>query len=263
MQKKKKSWLRTIAPPITVLFLICFIGCGKKSFENPIDPNNDDYEKPKIVYLSLLDSTSLQTDTVTISWQANYPGLCEYAYRFQATEAWSAWVMDTSLLDRVADGNYTFQLSIRYKGQTDTTMVAAHFNVTTLTESAVYLYPLRRTVTTTSPSTSFSICCNKLDTCNAMEIVVRGVTINDVSLVDSTATSSFAFTSDSVITVGIGPSDKPICNTMPFLTINVTPPSVNDTTDVIIYAPLAKYVDATSQKIVSIYQNKGGFIIKK
>ncbi len=266
--KRQSNNTRTLRQYLLLLFTLMLVitsitQCRKKPFVNPLDPNDPDYEKPRLIYLSLIDSTVLTTDTLSITWESNFPALCEYAYRYSATTPWSNWVLDTTLFDLIADGDYHFEIATRYQGMSDTTIAAARFTIHSLDQSAVFCAPRTQTVSNAMPLATITLQGKYLDTCTAIEIKVKPVLIKSARLADGTATGSFVFAKDSIVTLGIGPNDSPIQGTMPLVTMEVYPLGPQDTTECFITVLCAKRVNDTVSDTISVNQVKGCFIIRK
>ncbi len=262
MVRQKSYDVPGVIAGVILLFIIGYTGC-KKDIYNPFDPNSNDYQKPRITYLSLVDSSEFLNDTLPVAWQANHPEYCLYSYKFQENEPWSGWGSATSLKEILSDGNYAFQVSVRYHKGVDTTIASASFIVNALSSSAVYLYPRKQIVTDSNPSVSFTVCCKALSPCTAMEILVSGSPLGSVSFTDTTMTNSFVLFHDNLIDVGISPFDRPIAGTRSFLTITVTPPATADTSIIEITVPKAEMINDSVQISVIVNEVKGAFIIRQ
>ncbi len=82
--------------------------------DNPIDPDNPDYEAPLATIVeSPDDGSTINTDIFTFRWSGNNDD-CQFSYRLN-NDSWSPWSTDTSItLDYMDEIHYSFQVKAKY-----------------------------------------------------------------------------------------------------------------------------------------------------
>ena len=134
------------------LILLLALSCEDALEYNPLDPeNNPDYVAPEtLITLEELEGSTLDTSTVTITWQGN-DLVIEYAYSLNDTN-WSEWSADTSVtLNYLDEGDYTFSVKGRYdSGDEDTTPDTVSFTVDMVGENGIRVFPLLTEMSTSA-----------------------------------------------------------------------------------------------------------------
>jgi hypothetical protein len=245
---------------VIVAAVMGFIGCEKRANYNPFDPNNPDYQKPEVKYISIIDSSVFTTDTLPITWKGNFPEYCEYRYRYCDT-IWSDWTKDTLTTEILADGDYLLQVSARYTDFTDTTITAVHFRIKTLPDSALYLYPRSVSITKDNPHAKFLVMGKNLDSCNALRFKIPGLQIDSAKLIGFT--SPCFFNGDSMNFIITDKTNTHISGTKAFLSLWLGATGQKDTTLVDIVSIQARNVRIDTQDSVVIKKIKGGFLKRK
>jgi hypothetical protein len=158
--------------------LLC-ISCAKKPRSNPLDPLSPNYERPvikKVLYNAASDTVILK-DTVTISWEGNASS-CEFSYRFKSSDQWSEWSSTKEITDLFADGQYTFEMYVRYKSdETDDAPYTFLFTVNAVDTPGVYLYP-RKQVANSQGKAVFSIYTKGFPKCAGMHLRLQGARLD-------------------------------------------------------------------------------------
>lgn len=109
--------------------------------DNPLDPDNPDYEAPLATIVeSPDDGSTINTDIVTFRWSGNNDD-CQFSYRLN-NDSWSPWSTDTSItLDYLDEIHYSFQVKAKYS--TDSVQYipsTVSFTVDAIEGPALWLY---------------------------------------------------------------------------------------------------------------------------
>ena len=84
---------KTLGNLVLILFLFA---CGEPEFDNPVDPDNPDFEIPETVILSgPQEGETVDASSVTFSWEGNEQAV-EYAYQLNEG-GWSQWTKEPSI----------------------------------------------------------------------------------------------------------------------------------------------------------------------
>jgi len=131
---------------IARLSFLLWLSCGSSPdeliFDNPLDPEGDDFIPPLTTLLTSPPDT-LTTTTAQFSWTGSHEDL-EFAYRVNEND-YSNWTLDTTAtLDYLDEGDYLFQVKSRYPtGIEETTPAEASFTVDAVPPKSLLLYPYR------------------------------------------------------------------------------------------------------------------------
>ncbi|UCD37149.1 MAG: hypothetical protein JSW54_09975 [Fidelibacterota bacterium] len=124
------GWWSCVSPP------------GEPEFDNPLDPEGDDYIDPITTIVTTPPGTVYES-SVTISWQGSHE-LLEFSWRLDS-QSWSAWASDTSItLEYLDEGDHLFEIKSRYAtGEEETSPVQVEFTVDAVYNQSLLLYPYR------------------------------------------------------------------------------------------------------------------------
>ena len=126
-----------------VIVLILLIFSCDEIQENPLDPEGENYTPPDtFLTMDKLEGSTLDTSTVTITWQGNNGLVAEYAYSFN--DDWSEWSSATSVtLNYLDEGAYTFSVKGRYASEEeDETPATVNFSVDMVGVKGIRVHPL-------------------------------------------------------------------------------------------------------------------------
>ncbi len=138
---------KTVKPVwIAYLSLLLWLSCGSSPdeliFDNPLDPEGDDFIPPVTTILASPPDT-LAIATAHFSWTGSHEDL-EFAYRLNDND-FSIWTLDTTItLDYLDEGDYSFQVKSRYAtGVEEAIPAEANFTVDAVPPQSLLLYPYR------------------------------------------------------------------------------------------------------------------------
>ncbi|MBU0711557.1 cohesin domain-containing protein [bacterium] len=82
--------------------------------DNPLDPDNPNYEAPLAAIVEgPEDGSTITTDVATFRWSGNNDD-CQFSYRLN-NESWSSWSLNTSVtLDYLDEVSHLFQVIAKY-----------------------------------------------------------------------------------------------------------------------------------------------------
>lgn len=129
---------------IAYLSLLLCLSCGSSPdelmFDNPLDPEGDDFIPPLTTLLTFPPDT-LTITTAQLSWTGSHEDL-EFAYRTN-DDNFSEWTNDTSVtLEYLDEGDYLFQVKSRYPtGIEEEAPTAVDFVVNAVPPQSFLLYP--------------------------------------------------------------------------------------------------------------------------
>jgi len=136
------------------LFLMLFLfACGEPEFDNPVDPDNPDFEIPETIILSgPQEGETVDTSSVTFSWEGNEQAV-EYAYQLNEG-GWSLWTKEPSItLNYLDEGDHYFQVKSRYISEDeDETPAEINFTVDAVHGPALRVFPLLTTTSVSQPT---------------------------------------------------------------------------------------------------------------
>lgn len=141
------------------LLLLAFLACTTSpdvpAFDNPLDPDEGDYEPPETTILSGPgEDAVVDTHTVTFTWSGN-DNVVEYRYSLVGIEE-SDWITETTVTFNYLDeGDYQFEVKGRYITEDeDTTAATRSFTIDDIQGPALWLSPRRVQV---YPAGSFTL----------------------------------------------------------------------------------------------------------
>ena len=133
--------------------MLFLFACGEPEFDNPVDPDNPDFEIPETTILSgPQEGEIVDTSSVTFSWEGNEQAV-EYA--FQLNEGgWSLWTKEPSItLNYLDEGDHYFQVKSRYISEDeDETPAEINFTVDAVHGPALRVFPLLTTTSVSQPT---------------------------------------------------------------------------------------------------------------
>ncbi len=127
--------------------LLVFSSCMRQ-FDNPLDPEGSAYTPPSVEIISPNENQIVNSTSVTISWVGNKPEANEYRYRLVGYSDWSQWTTLTSAtFDYLDDVEYTFEIEVRYRGQSDVRKFSRRFKVDGIKGPTLKFYKLKNVLT--------------------------------------------------------------------------------------------------------------------
>ena len=123
--------------------------------DNPLDPDNPDYESPlAIISEGPANGSTINDDFTTFKWYGNN-NQCEFSYRLNNND-WSPWSTDTvTTLDYLDEINHVFQVKAKYSSDSVQHVPSTvTFTVDAIEGPALWLYHKK---VETSVNDTFSI----------------------------------------------------------------------------------------------------------
>ena len=123
--------------------------------DNPLDPDNPDYESPlAIISEGPANGSTINDDFTTFKWYGNN-NQCEFSYRLNNND-WSPWSSDSSVtLDYLDEINHVFQVKAKYSSDSVQHVPSTvTFTVDAIEGPALWLYHKK---VETSVNDTFSI----------------------------------------------------------------------------------------------------------
>ena len=131
------------------IFLFLF-GCETFDVltDNPLDPNNPDYELPNVSILDLTDGQKLSTDKIDVYLQGN-ENVSEYSYKIKSSDSfvdmndtWSIWSSSNVVsLEFLNEYSYELIVKSRYPTKRESNEVRLDFTVDAVKPGSLLLYP--------------------------------------------------------------------------------------------------------------------------
>ena len=131
------------------IFLFLF-GCETFDVltDNPLDPNNPDYELPNVSILDLTDGQKLSTDKIDVYLQGN-ENVSEYSYKIKSSDSfvdmndtWSIWSSSNVVsLEFLNEYSYELIVKSRYPTKRESNVVRVDFSVDAIKPGSLLLYP--------------------------------------------------------------------------------------------------------------------------
>ena len=136
---------------IKLLLVVIFIlGCETfdVTADNPLDPNNPDYEIPTISVLNLQNGQTITSDNLNISLEGN-ENVVEYSYNLKSSDSykdmgntWSSWSTTQVIsLEYLNEFGYTLTVKSRYLTGEESKDLSLEFSVDAVQPGSLLLYP--------------------------------------------------------------------------------------------------------------------------
>ena len=127
--------------------------CGDLELDNPLDPDNPEYEIPETTIISgPAEGEIVETSSVSFTWEGNEEAI-EYSTNINNL-GWSEWMSVTEITyDYLDEGDYTFQVKSRYISEDeDETPAEINFTVDAVHGPALRVFPLLTTTSVSQPT---------------------------------------------------------------------------------------------------------------
>lgn len=129
---------------IPLLFSLIFWTClTEPEFDNPLDPDNPDFEPPETIIIGgPAEGEIVSESIVTFHWKGNEHA-SEYATNLNNI-GWSAWSLNTEInYEYLDEDDYTFQVKSRYStGDEDDSPAEIHFTIDAIQGQSLRVFPL-------------------------------------------------------------------------------------------------------------------------
>jgi len=177
-----------------LILALLFLSCEKiePDLDNPLDPDNPDYESPSIsIIAGPADGVTVETSTVEFEWEGNDTASL-YRYKF-SDDSWTDWTTQTSVVfDYLDEEQYNFQVQSSYPTGDTSSIISISFTVDAVQGPALMFYP-RRQFATVGDTVSFQILAEEVENLTATEfsIIYNTNQIEIVSIVEGTMCSGW------------------------------------------------------------------------
>ncbi len=113
--------------------------------ENPLDPENENYIFPQIVFTSAPDEgATISTSTIMFVWDGNKPDM---SYRYAFDGNWSSWENEKKsiTIDDIDEGLHSFAAQSRYSTGDTSNVNSVNFSVNAVLGPSLLFYPRKHT----------------------------------------------------------------------------------------------------------------------
>lgn len=130
--------------------LVLFFSSCVRQFDNPLDPESKFYSPPSVEITNPQEGEVINSTSVTINWNGNRPDANEFRFRLVNYSDWSNWTNITgATFDYLDDVEYTFEIEVRYKGQSEIRKSTRKFKVDGVRGPTLKFYKLRNVASST------------------------------------------------------------------------------------------------------------------
>lgn len=160
-----------------------------REFNNPLDPDSKNYISPSVEIISPQEGELINSTSLTVTWVGNKPEANEYRFRLVGYSEWSDWTNVTSVtFTYLDDGEYVFEIEVRYRGQNDIRKFVRSFKVDAVKGPTLKFYRLRNVVDSLGKDFTIQVWIEEVESFkrgsfkvyfNKSEILLMGVTKGD------------------------------------------------------------------------------------
>lgn len=161
-------------PKVLLLFIGLLVwSCEKIEpvLDNPLDPDNPDYEPPLVTIISgPSEGEVIGEPQATFEWEGNEL-VTFYRVRFDSND-WSDWSVETSkTFDYLDEGDHSVSIQSSYSSGDTSSVSSLSFVVDAVTGPALMFYP-RRHLASVGETVTFQILAEEVENLTAAEFTV-------------------------------------------------------------------------------------------
>ena len=154
-----------------IIIIILFIwSCEEVTIDqdNPLDPNNPDYDEPTVTFISsITEGDTIHVSDITIEWQGSEL-VAEYRTKLDDND-WLEWNDKLSIeIQYLDEGDHSISIQGRYSTGVSSLIVTKNFIVDAITGPALAFLP-RRKIAPEGSSVTFQIVAEEVNNLSAAE----------------------------------------------------------------------------------------------
>ena len=166
--------------------LLIFLGCETFDVvaDNPLDPNNPDYELPTVSILDPQDGQTISSDKLDVYLQGN-ENVSEYRYKINSFDSfidmkntWSVW-SSSNIVSLEFLNEYSYELTVqsRYPTERESNGASIDFTVDAVKPGSLILYP-KKINSDIFTNFNISLYSHDLPNISALDIIIEFDTSN-------------------------------------------------------------------------------------